>query len=70
MKLETFSYLPPLTTQQVLRQVHYLLQQGLVPAIEYIEKPTARASSKRERLRTCSLRSRRVRRPTPGATSS
>ncbi len=25
MKLETFSYLPPLTTQQVLRQVHYLL---------------------------------------------
>jgi ribulose-bisphosphate carboxylase small chain len=34
--------LPPLTTQQVLRQVHYLLQQGLVPAIEYIEKPTAR----------------------------
>ncbi len=42
MKLETFSYLPPLTTQQVLRQVHYLLQQGLVPAIEYVDKPTAR----------------------------
>ena len=40
MKLETFSYLPALTTQQVLRQIHYLLQQGLVPAIEYVEKPT------------------------------
>jgi ribulose-bisphosphate carboxylase small chain len=42
MKLETFSYLPALTTQQVLRQVHYLLQQGLVAAIEYVEKPIAR----------------------------
>src|SRR5260370_35196757 len=42
MKLETFSYVPALTTQQVLRQIHYLLQQGLVPAIEYVEKPTAR----------------------------
>jgi ribulose bisphosphate carboxylase small subunit len=42
MKLETFSYLPLLTTQQLLRQVHYLLQQGLVPAIEYVEKPAAR----------------------------
>ena len=42
MKLETFSYLPALTTQQVLRQVHYLLQQGVVPAIEYAEKPAAR----------------------------
>jgi ribulose-bisphosphate carboxylase small chain len=42
MKLETFSYLPTLTTQQVLRQIHYLLQQGLVPAIEYVDKPTAR----------------------------
>jgi ribulose-bisphosphate carboxylase small chain len=42
MKLETFSYLPSLTTPQVLRQVEYLLQQGLVPAIEYVEKPAAR----------------------------
>jgi ribulose-bisphosphate carboxylase small chain len=42
MKLETFSYLPPLSTQQVVRQLHYLLQEGLVPAIEYVEKPTAR----------------------------
>jgi len=42
MKLETFSYLPALTTRQVLQQVHYLLQQGLVPAIEYVGQPTAR----------------------------
>lgn len=42
MKLETFSYLPPLSTQQVVRQLHYLLQQGLVPAIEYVEKPAPR----------------------------
>lgn len=42
MKLETFSYLPALTTKQVLQQVHYLLQQGLVPAVEYADKPTAR----------------------------
>jgi ribulose-bisphosphate carboxylase small chain len=42
MKLETFSYLPALTTQQVVRQVHYLLQQGLVPAVEYVDTPTAR----------------------------
>jgi ribulose-bisphosphate carboxylase small chain len=42
MSLGTFAYLPALTTQQILRQVHYLLQQGLVPAIEYVDKPTAR----------------------------
>ena len=42
MRLETFSYLPPLSTQQVVRQLHYVLQQGLVPAIEYVEKPTVR----------------------------
>lgn len=42
MKLETFSYLPALMTQQILRQVHYLLRQGLVPAIEYVEMPAAR----------------------------
>ncbi len=42
MSLGTFAYLPALTMQQILRQVHYLLQQGLVPAIEYVDKPTAR----------------------------
>lgn len=42
MNLETFSYLPALTTKQVLQQVHYLLQQGLVPAVEYSDEPTPR----------------------------
>jgi ribulose-bisphosphate carboxylase small chain len=42
MKLETFSYLPPLSTQQVVRQLHYLLRQRLVPAIEYVDRPSAR----------------------------
>jgi ribulose-bisphosphate carboxylase small chain len=47
MKLETFSYLPALTTQQILRQVHYLLQQGLVPAIEYGEIEACKAANPR-----------------------
>jgi ribulose-bisphosphate carboxylase small chain len=42
MKLETFSYLPALTTQQILRQIQYLLERGLVPAIEHVDRPTAR----------------------------
>jgi ribulose-bisphosphate carboxylase small chain len=42
MKLETFSYVPALSTQQVVRQLHYLLQQGLVPMIEYVENPAVR----------------------------
>ena len=42
MKLETFSYLPALTTKQVLQQVHYLLQQGLVPAVDYSDEPASR----------------------------
>ncbi|HYM50860.1 MAG TPA: ribulose bisphosphate carboxylase small subunit [Candidatus Limnocylindrales bacterium] len=39
MRLETFSYLPPMSTQQVAKQVQYLLTQGLVPAIEYVREP-------------------------------
>ena len=39
MKLETFSYLPPMTTQQVAKQIQYLLNQGLIPAIEYVRHP-------------------------------
>ncbi|HZC76685.1 MAG TPA: ribulose bisphosphate carboxylase small subunit, partial [Ktedonobacterales bacterium] len=33
---------PAFTPQQLLRQVHHLLQQGLVPAVEHADKPTAR----------------------------
>ncbi len=39
MKLETFSYLPPLTQEQVLRQIRYILDKGLIPAIEYTDRP-------------------------------
>jgi ribulose-bisphosphate carboxylase small chain len=42
MKLGSFAYLPALTTEQVLRQVQYLLKQGLVPGVEYTDAPSAR----------------------------
>jgi ribulose-bisphosphate carboxylase small chain len=42
VKLETFSYLPPLSAQQVAQQIEYILKQGLVPAIEYVAEPNPR----------------------------
>lgn len=39
MKLETFSYLPPMTREQVLKQIQDMLGRGLIPAIEYTDKP-------------------------------
>ncbi len=42
MKLETFSYLPPMTSQQVGKQIQYLLRQGFIPAIEYVRHPEPR----------------------------
>lgn len=41
MKLETFSYLAPMTEEQVVRQVRYIVDSGLIPAIEYTEYPEA-----------------------------
>lgn len=41
MKLETFSYLPPMTQEQVSRQIRYILSKGLIPAIEYTCRPGA-----------------------------
>ena len=41
--LETFSFLPPLTQQEVYSQINFMLAQGLTPAIEH-ESPTAAAS--------------------------
>ena len=35
LRTETFSYLPPLTRDQVARQVAYLLRQGYIPGIEF-----------------------------------
>lgn len=37
MKLGTFSYLPPMTPQQLRKQVEYLLARGWNPAIEHTE---------------------------------
>jgi Ribulose bisphosphate carboxylase small subunit len=42
MRLETFSYLPGLSDEQVARQVEYILRQGLVPAVEYTMEPGPR----------------------------
>lgn len=41
MKLETFSYLPPLSREQLQRQVHHILEGNLHPAIEYTDRPDA-----------------------------
>jgi ribulose-bisphosphate carboxylase small chain len=38
MKFETFSYLPPMTQEQVTKQVQYILDNGFVPIIEYTSK--------------------------------
>jgi ribulose-bisphosphate carboxylase small chain len=39
LRLETFSYLPRLSDEQVARQVEHILRQGLVPAVEYTLEP-------------------------------
>ncbi|MFU8837218.1 MAG: ribulose bisphosphate carboxylase small subunit [Thiohalomonadaceae bacterium] len=33
--LETFSFLPPLTQEEVYAQINYMLSEGLTPAIEH-----------------------------------
>ena len=43
MRLETFSYLPRLSDEQVARQVEHILRQGLVPAVEYTLEPGPRS---------------------------
>lgn len=42
MRLETFSYLPPFTEAELVRQVEHLLAQGLVPMIEHAGEPRDR----------------------------
>nr|P00870.1 RecName: Full=Ribulose bisphosphate carboxylase small subunit, chloroplastic 1; Short=RuBisCO small subunit 1 [Spinacia oleracea] len=34
-KFETLSYLPPLTTEQLLAEVNYLLVKGWIPPLEF-----------------------------------
>jgi ribulose-bisphosphate carboxylase small chain len=44
MKYGTFSYLPPMTAQQVRKQVEYVLARGWNPAIEHAEPGRAAGS--------------------------
>lgn len=44
-KYETFSYLPPLTSDQVNRQIAYAISQGWNPAVEHTERGTAATSN-------------------------
>jgi ribulose-bisphosphate carboxylase small chain len=39
MKLETFSYLPELTDDEVAAQIRSILARGLVVALEYTDEP-------------------------------
>ncbi|MEO0430799.1 MAG: ribulose bisphosphate carboxylase small subunit [Cyanobacteria bacterium J06656_5] len=36
-RYETLSYLPPLSDAQIERQIHYVLEQGYFPAVEFNE---------------------------------
>jgi len=40
VKTETFSYLPPLTNEQIEKQIQFLLNNGWVVGIEYSNKPS------------------------------
>ncbi len=33
-RYETLSYLPPLTDQQIAKQIQYMIDQGYIPAVE------------------------------------
>ena len=44
-KYETFSYLPPMTPEQIRRQIAYAIAQGWNPAVEHTEKGTAATSN-------------------------
>jgi ribulose-bisphosphate carboxylase small chain len=38
-RYETLSYLPPLTDQQIAKQIQYMLDQGFIPAVEFQKDP-------------------------------
>jgi ribulose-bisphosphate carboxylase small chain len=40
LRFETLSYLPPLTDQQIAKQVQYVLDQGYIPGVEFEKNPT------------------------------
>lgn len=37
LKYETFSYLPPLTAEEIRTQIQYVIAQGWNPAVEHVE---------------------------------
>ncbi len=39
-KFETFSYLPPMSSEQIRRQIEYIVARGWNPGIEHIEPET------------------------------
>jgi len=41
-RLETFSYLPPMTDRQIAAQAGSIVKRGLIPAIEYTPDPGPR----------------------------
>ena len=40
-RYETLSYLPPLSDQQIARQIQYLLEQGFIPGVEFSDSSAA-----------------------------
>lgn len=38
-RYETLSYLPPMSDQQIAKQIEYMLDQGYIPAVEFQEDP-------------------------------
>ena len=39
LRYETLSYLPPLTDQQIAKQIDYMLKEGYIPAVEFEKNP-------------------------------
>ena len=39
MYTETFSYLPPMTDEQITAQIQYILDNGWFPGVEYTNDP-------------------------------
>ena len=37
LKYETFSYLPPLSAEEIRAQIQYVINQGWNPAVEHVE---------------------------------
>lgn len=43
-RYETFSYLPPMSAEQIRQQVQYVIAQGWNPAVEHVEPERANAN--------------------------